>query len=122
MPRLPAPLLSLTAAVSWGAMFPVADHVLPRVDPFAMTAIRYGLGSLAFLGILLAVEGSGALRFDGRLRELFVVGSIGFAGFNLLSFVGLEHTTPQGAAIIADAWLAAYAAAPVGAATTGVAP
>jgi len=100
MPRLPAPLLSLTAAVSWGAMFPVADHVLPRVDPFAMTAIRYGLGSLAFLAILAAVEGSGALRFDGRFRSLFALGSIGFAGFNLLTFVGLEHTTPQGAAII----------------------
>jgi drug/metabolite transporter (DMT)-like permease len=100
MPRLPAPLLSLTAAVSWGAMFPIADHVLPRVDPFAMTAIRYGLGSLAFLAILAAVEGSGALRFDGRFLQIFTLGSIGFAGFNLLSFVGLQHTTPQGAAII----------------------
>jgi drug/metabolite transporter (DMT)-like permease len=100
MPRLPAPLLSLTAAVSWGAMFPIADHVLPRVDPFAMTAIRYGLGSLAFLAILAAVEGSGALRFDGNFRSLFLLGSVGFAGFNLLSFVGLQHTSPQGAAII----------------------
>ena len=34
MPRLPAPLLSLTAAVSWGAMFPVADHG-SHVEPFA---------------------------------------------------------------------------------------
>ena len=100
MPRLPAPLLSLTAAVSWGAMFVVADHVFPHVEPFPMTAIRYGLGSLAFLAILAAVEGFGALRFDGRFVRLWALGSAGFAGFNLLAFVGLEHTSPQSAAII----------------------
>jgi drug/metabolite transporter (DMT)-like permease len=100
MPRLPAPLLSLTAAVSWGAMFVIADHVFPYVEPFPMTAIRYGLGSLAFLAILAAVEGSGALRFDGRFLRLWALGSAGFAGFNLLAFVGLEHTSPQSAAII----------------------
>jgi drug/metabolite transporter (DMT)-like permease len=100
MPRLPAPLLSLTAAVSWGAMLVIADHVFPHVEPFPMTAIRYGLGSLAFLAILAAVEGSGALRFDGRFLRLWLLGSAGFAGFNLLAFVGLEHTSPQSAAII----------------------
>ena len=47
-----------------------------------------------------AFEGRKALRTDGRGRELFVLGSLGFAGFNLLTYVGLEHTRPQNAALI----------------------
>ena len=29
-----------------------------------------------------------------------MLGSLGFAGFNLLTYVGLEHTRPQDAALI----------------------
>ncbi|MCW3013514.1 MAG: family transporter [Solirubrobacterales bacterium] len=100
MRRIPAPVLSLTAAVSWGAMFPIAAHALPHVDAFNLTAIRYGIASLVFVAILAAVEGAGALRYDGRFRELFVLGSLGFAGFNLFSYAGLEHTKPQNAALL----------------------
>ena len=32
--------------------------------------------------------------------SLFALGTIGFAGFNLLGYLGLEHTEPQNAAII----------------------
>lgn len=100
MRRIPAPVLSLIAVLSWGAMFPIAAHALPHVDAFNLTAIRYGIASLAFLAILALVEGRQALRFEGRLRELFVLGSLGFAGFNLLTYLGLEHTRPQNAALI----------------------
>ncbi|MCW2997821.1 MAG: permease of the drug/metabolite transporter superfamily [Solirubrobacterales bacterium] len=100
MRRIPAPLLSLTAVVSWGAMFPIAAHALPHVDAFNLTAIRYGLASLAFVALLVVAEGRGALRYDGRFGELFVLGSFGFAGFNLFTYLGLEHTRPQNAALI----------------------
>jgi drug/metabolite transporter (DMT)-like permease len=100
MPRIPAPLLSLTAAVSWGAMFPIAGHALPHVDAFNLTAIRYGIASLIFIALLAYVEGRGALRYEGRFREVLWLGSLGFAGFNLLAYVALEHTEPQNAALI----------------------
>lgn len=100
MSRIPAPLLPVVAALSWGAMFPIADHAFGRVDPFNITAIRYGVASLMFVAILVAVEGRGALRLEGRGRRLFVLGSLGFAGFNLFAYVGLSHTEPQNAAII----------------------
>src|SRR3954471_21718097 len=93
-------LPSLLAALSWGAMFPIAASALHHVDPFPLTAIRYGVAVIVFLGLLYAVEGRRALNLQGRGRELFILGSIGFAGFNLLSYVGLEHTRPQDAALI----------------------
>src|SRR5215207_2569050 len=90
-----AVLPSLTAAVAWGAMFPIAAVALERVDPFSLTAIRYGMAAVVFLALLAAIEGKRALRTEGRGLELFVLGSLGFAGFNLLSYAGLEHTHPQ---------------------------
>src|SRR5436190_1023529 len=94
---------SLIAALSWGAMFPIAASALHHVDPFPLTALRYGVAAVVFVGLLYAVEGRQALRGDGRSLELFVLGSIGFAGFNLLSYLGLEHTRAQDAALIVAA-------------------
>ena len=92
--------LAAIAGLSWGAMFPIAKHGLRHVDAFHMTSIRYGLASLAFLALLAAREGRQAIRFDGRGLRLLVLGSIGFAGFNLLSYVGLGMTRPQNAALV----------------------
>ena len=89
---------SLTAALAWGVMFPIAASAITRVDPFTLTAVRYGVAALIFLVLLKAIEGN--LSAVGRHRELFVLGSLGFAGFNLLTYVGLEHTHPQNAALI----------------------
>jgi drug/metabolite transporter (DMT)-like permease len=91
---------SLVPAFGWGAMFPIADSAIRRVDPFHLTAIRYLLASLGFLGLLWMFEGLRALRPDGRGLELFLLGTAGIAGFNLFAFAGLEHTTPEHAALI----------------------
>ena len=95
-----AVLPSLVAALAWGAMFPVADAAFDRIGPIHLTAVRYALAVPFFLAILALVEGRGSLRFDGRLGKAFLLGSLGFAGFNLLAFVGLQHTQPQNAALI----------------------
>src|SRR6266516_1511786 len=92
--------LAATAGLSWGAMFPIAKHGLRHVDAFHMTSIRYVLASLGFLALLAAREGRAAVRFDGRALRLLVLGSLGFAGFNLLSYVGLGMTRPQNAALV----------------------
>jgi hypothetical protein len=41
-----------------------------------------------------------ALRLDCRGRRLFWLGSLGFAGFNLLAHTGLAHARPQSASLI----------------------
>jgi drug/metabolite transporter (DMT)-like permease len=93
-------LPSLIPAFGWGAMFPIADSAIVWVDPFHLTAIRYLLAATGFLVILWMVEGRRALATEGRGLELWLLGSAGIAGFNLLAFAGLEHTTPEHAALI----------------------
>jgi drug/metabolite transporter (DMT)-like permease len=82
-------------------MFPIADAAMNHVDAAHITAIRYGVASVVFLALLAAIEGRGALRYEGRFRRALLFGSLGFAGFNLLSYAGLRHTTPQHASLIA---------------------
>ena len=98
--RVPAPVPSTVAALSWGTMFPIAAAALPRVDAFNLTAIRYAGASVIFVVLLLVREGRAAVGFDGRFARLFVLGTLGFAGFNLLTYVGLKSVQPQDAALI----------------------
>jgi drug/metabolite transporter (DMT)-like permease len=95
-----APIFALVAVVSWGAMFPIAAHAIPHVEPLHLTALRYGLASLAFVALLWRFEGVRSLLPEGRTLRLWVLGTLGFAGFNLLSYVGLEHTGARNAALI----------------------
>src|SRR4051795_7520984 len=95
-----APLLALVAVLSWGAMFPIAAHAIPHVEPLHLTALRYGLASLAFVALLWRLEGARSLLPEGRVLRLWILGTVGFAGFNLLSYIGLEHTGPRNAALI----------------------
>ena len=94
-------LPSLTAALAFGTMFPVAASALEHVDAFHLTAIRYGVATLAFLVILAVIEGREALRVPTRRHglELWALGSLGFAGFNLLAYLGLGSSTPQHASV-----------------------
>jgi drug/metabolite transporter (DMT)-like permease len=93
-------LPSLTAAVAWGAMFPVAATAIHHVDAFHLTAVRYLVATAIFLGLLALIEGGRALLPQGRALELFILGTLGFAGFNLLTYLALEHVRPQDASLI----------------------
>ena len=88
------------AAMAWGGMLPLAKALMQHMDVFVMTAIRYGLAAPLFLLALAWKEGRPALRLDGRGWQLAALGTLGFAGFNLLGYEGLRHTQPQQAAII----------------------
>lgn len=92
--------LLLMAALSWGGMFPVAKPALLLIDPYYMTLIRYGCAAVLFIALLWWTEGRRALRLDGQLMPLFLLGTLGFAGFNLLAFNGLVHTRPEHGAVI----------------------
>jgi drug/metabolite transporter (DMT)-like permease len=98
--KLPVPLYPLIAVVSWGAMFPIAANALPHVDPFNITMLRYVLASVIFVAILAVFEGRRALAFEGHGVQLFVLGSLGFAGFNLLAYLALLWSPPQDVAVI----------------------
>ena len=93
-------VFATTTAVIWGGQFVVGKNALDRVDAFPLTTIRYAIAAVLLLTLLAAVEGRRALRLDGRGRRLFVLGSVGFAGFNLFAYTGLAHARPQSAALI----------------------
>jgi drug/metabolite transporter (DMT)-like permease len=96
-------LLGIISGAIWGGMFVIGKSALDRVDAFHLTTIRYGIAAAIFLAILLAVEGRTALRLEGRGVRLWLLGSLGFAGFNLLAFTGLDHARPESAALIVAA-------------------
>ncbi|MEU8010580.1 DMT family transporter [Micromonospora parva] len=85
----------LVAVLGWGVMFPILASALDRVDPLNLTTARYLLAAVVLVAILLLREGAGALRHGGRTLEVVVLGVVGFAGFNLLTNLALEHAAPQ---------------------------
>lgn len=81
-------LLCFTASVSWGAMFPVANHAFYHIDPFYFTIFRYGAVTIILIPILLWREGKQAFRLEGKGLPLWFFGTMGFVIYNLLIFWG----------------------------------
>jgi drug/metabolite transporter (DMT)-like permease len=93
-------LLAAGTAVIWGGQFVVGKSALGRVDAFHLTAIRYFFAAGILLALLVAVEGRGALALGGRSLRLLWLGTLGFAGFNLLAYAGLTRARPESAALV----------------------
>ncbi|MFD8827686.1 DMT family transporter [Streptomyces sp. NPDC059605] len=90
----------LATALAFGGMFTIAKSAFGHVDPFHLTLARFALGSGIFVVALLIVEGRKALRTDGGFLKLWGLGSLGFAVFNLLTYVGLQSTPAPTASLI----------------------
>ncbi|HSC22852.1 MAG TPA: DMT family transporter [Casimicrobiaceae bacterium] len=94
-----AAMLVFTTLV-WGAMFSVAKGTLHAIDAFWLTTWRYVPASLTMLALLVIVEGRRALAPEGAAGRLWLFGSLGFAGFSMLGYLGLARSRPEHAAII----------------------
>src|SRR5262245_46494534 len=88
------------AIVCWTPLASIAKRTLPVLDAFALGTLRYALAVMVFVGLLAAVEGRAALRFDGRLLPATALGLVGITGFNLFLWIGLGYTRPEHASII----------------------
>src|SRR5579859_5422048 len=93
-------LFATTTAVTWGGQFVVGKSALATVNAFPLSTVRYAIAAGLWLVVLALVEGRSALRLDGHGRRLFGLGTLGFAGFNLLAYTGLAHARPQSASLI----------------------
>ena len=93
-------LFATTTAVVWGGQFVVGKSALESVNAFPLSTMRYALAAALWLVVLAVLEGPAALRLDGRGWRLFWLGSLGFAGFNLLAYTGLAHARPETASLI----------------------
>jgi len=88
------------AILCWTPLFSVAKRTLPYLDAYALGSARYLVGIVLFVLLLIAVEGSQALRFEGRFWPATLYGLIGITGFNLFVWIGLGYTRPEHASII----------------------
>ncbi|RID85141.1 DMT family transporter [Peribacillus asahii] len=94
-------ILCLIASISWGAMFPVADHALTYIDPLFFTLIRYGSVTLLLVIILFIKEGKTAFRFEGKFFTLLIFGVAGFTVYNILIFLG-QHMMGRSGVVVAS--------------------
>ncbi|HLR08622.1 MAG TPA: DMT family transporter [Bacillota bacterium] len=84
-------LLCFISAVSWGAMFPVANHAFRhQLDPFYFTLFRYGSVTIILIVWLLWKEGRQAFHFEGKGWRLWFFGTMGFTVYNVLIFWGQD--------------------------------
>lgn len=91
---------AVVTTTAWGGQFVVGKSAFAYLDPVWLTALRYGAASLVFLAMLAVVEGRRGFRREPGLGRVAVLGVVGFAGFNLLAYIGLTRTTPQAASLI----------------------
>lgn len=83
--------LCLISAVSWGAMFPVAEDAFrQQLDPFYFTLLRYVSVMIILVVWLLWKEGKQAFRFEGKGLQLWFFGTMAFTVYNLLIFWGQD--------------------------------
>ncbi|MGN7477778.1 DMT family transporter [Solibacillus silvestris] len=87
-PVLLGSILCFIAAVSWGAMFPVAHAAFIHIDPFYFTIFRYGAVTIILAALLLWKEGKRAFRFEGKGLHLWFFGTMAFTIYNLFIFWG----------------------------------
>lgn len=92
-------LLAITV-FAWGATFPIAKIALRSVDGYWLTALRYLFLAPIFVTLLWLVEGRESFAYERRFLAAALVGTLGYAGFNLLSYIGLAYTRPEHASII----------------------
>ena len=93
-------LMGAVTGIAWGGQFVVGKSALGSINSFPLTTIRYAVAGALWLLVLAVVEGRRSLRLDGQGLRLFWLGTLGFAGFNLLAYTGLAHARPQSASLI----------------------
>lgn len=82
--------LCFVAAVSWGAMFPVANSAFHAIDPFYFTLIRYVSVTILLIILLWWKEGKQAFRMEKRGLSLWFFGTMAFVVYNLFIFWGQD--------------------------------
>jgi len=90
----------LGCVLLWGVQFPVAKSALAAIDFLQMNSIRYGLGTLLLLAILVWREGAGAIDFRGSFARVAVFGFLGMGASPMLLFYGLSLSLPEHTAIV----------------------
>ncbi len=91
---------ALIATILWGLQFPVLAVVLPDLDPFWLTLIRYACATAILAAIVALREGSAAFSLAGRGWTVALLGILGFSVFNVALLIGIRISGPQHGSLI----------------------
>lgn len=83
-------ILAAIASMSWGAMFPVANHAFQYISPFYFTLIRYIPVVIILVILLYFIEGKESFKLEGKGFMLWFYGTMGFTIYNLFIFWGQD--------------------------------
>ena len=99
--RIWAVFCLLVTALGWGIMYPASKQAASSgIDGYYLALFRYVPGSILMCMILFFSEGIKSFSFEGKAFKLWIFGTIGFAGLNLLTFVGISLSSAEHATII----------------------
>ena len=94
-------LYLLVTVFGWGIMYPASKHAVSSgLDGYYLTFIRYVLGAFLVSFVLLIIEGKKSYKTEGNTFQLWFFGTIGFAGLNFLTFIGIGFSSAEHATII----------------------
>ena len=94
-------LYLLVTVFGWGIMYPASKHAVSSgIDGYYLTFIRYVLGAFLVSFVLLIIEGKKSYQTEGKAFQLWLFGTISFAGLNFLTFIGIGFSSAEHATII----------------------
>lgn len=96
-----ANLSFLGAIAIWGSFFPLMSHLLETWDPYSNAAARAVLGTLVLGALTMARHGVHAFAVRLPWRRVAALAVFGVVGFNLLMTLGIAHSGPISASIVA---------------------
>lgn len=88
--------LALMASISWGAMFPVANHSFQYIDSFYFTIFRYIPVAIILIVLLWKIEGMETFKPEGKGFLIWFLGTMAFTIYNLFIFWGQEMLGESG--------------------------
>ncbi|MGO0575880.1 DMT family transporter [Ornithinimicrobium panacihumi] len=118
---MPALLLLVLATLFWAGNYVVGERVVGAIDPLSLTWLRWALAAVPLVVVAQLVERPRWGEVLRRWRALLVLSVIGVAGYPLLLYTALQHTSAVNASVInaANPALIVVAAVAVGQAAAG---
>ena len=97
---MPAAVLLVLATLFWAGNYLVGEQVVGVVDPLSLTWWRWVLSALPLVVLAQLLERPDWRAVARHWRSLLVYGVIGVAGYPLLLYAALQHTSAASASII----------------------
>ena len=97
---MPAVALLVLATLFWAGNYLVGEQVVAAVDPLSLTWWRWALAAVPLVVVAQVLERPDWRAVARHWRPLLLSGVIGVAGYPLLLYAALQHTSAASASII----------------------